>query len=107
MPGRLANHGFREGSGAVFRDKVAEGSGAGSGRGFREGSGAGSGQGFQHGTGFGAGSQGGSSFDQGGFQGGSGWVPGSSRQGSRRDVPERFENDLVADGGDRVPGRFP
>ena len=39
------------------------------------------------------------SSDQGGFQGGSGWVPGSSRQGSRRDVPERFENDLVADGG--------
>ena len=34
-----------------------------------------------------------------GFEGGSGWVPGSSRQGSRRDVPERFENDLVAEGG--------
>ena len=31
---------------------------------------------------------------------------GGSRQGSRRDVPERIENDLVADG-DRVPGRFP
>ena len=50
VPGRLPNHGFREGSGAgsgaVFRDRVP-GRFRGVGRGFRKGSGAGSGQGFE------------------------------------------------------------
>ena len=93
VPGRLPNHGFREGSGP--------GSGRFRGRfwaGFQGGSGRVPGHCFRNRV---------QERFWARFQEGSGWVQGGPRQGSRRDGSRTYWTRSGCGQGDRVPERFP